>query len=84
MRRRVKNSASRGICPFVRMAPAFIEWVDVMDHDEAIKRENTDLMASLIPGAGELILPEVSHFAFLQDPAMFNQTLLRFLSPTSH
>jgi pimeloyl-ACP methyl ester carboxylesterase len=57
-------------------------WIVDADHDEAIKRENTDLMASLIPGAGELILPEVSHFAFLQDPAMFNQTLLRFLSPT--
>jgi len=58
-------------------------WIVDADHDEAIKRENTDLMASLIPGAGELILPQVSHFAFLQDPVMFNQTLLRFLSPTS-
>jgi pimeloyl-ACP methyl ester carboxylesterase len=56
-------------------------WIVDADHDEAIKRENTDLMASLIPGAGELILPEVSHFAFLQDPVMFNQTLLEFLSP---
>jgi hypothetical protein len=25
------------------------------DHKAAIRRENTDLMASLIPGAGELI-----------------------------
>jgi len=58
-------------------------WIVDADHDEAIKRENTDLMASLIPGAGELILPEVSHFAFLQDPVMFNQTLLEFLSPAS-
>ena len=58
-------------------------WIVDADHDEAIKRENTDLMASLIPGAGELILPEVSHFAFLQDPAMFNTTLLQFLSPAS-
>ena len=61
-------------------------WIVDGDHDEAIKRENTDLMASLIPGAGELILPEVSHFAFLQDPTMFNQSLLHFLSqaPPSH
>ena len=59
-------------------------WIVDADHDEAIKRENTDLLASLIPGAGEMILPEVSHFAFLQDPVMFNQSLLRFLSPTSH
>jgi pimeloyl-ACP methyl ester carboxylesterase len=58
-------------------------WIVDADHDEAIKRENTDLMASLIPGAGELILPAVSHFAFLQDPAMFNHTLLQFLSPSA-
>jgi pimeloyl-ACP methyl ester carboxylesterase len=58
-------------------------WIVDGDHDEAIKRENTDLMASLIPGAGELILPEVSHFAFLQDPKMFNQSLLHFLSEGS-
>jgi pimeloyl-ACP methyl ester carboxylesterase len=55
-------------------------WIVDADHDEAIKRENTDYMAAQIPGAGELILPAVSHFAFLQDPAMFNQTLLRFLA----
>jgi hypothetical protein len=28
-------------------------------------------MARLIPGAGELILPNVSHFALLQDPTQF-------------
>jgi pimeloyl-ACP methyl ester carboxylesterase len=57
-------------------------WIVDADHDEAIKRENTDHMASLIPGAGELILPEVSHFAFLQDPLMFNEALLHFLAQT--
>ena len=55
-------------------------WIVDADHDEAIKRENTDHMASLIPGAGELILPAVSHFAFLQDPTLFNEALLNFLS----
>jgi pimeloyl-ACP methyl ester carboxylesterase len=55
-------------------------WIVDADHDEAIKRENTDYMASLIPGAGELILPAVSHFAFLQDPALFNEALMQFLS----
>jgi pimeloyl-ACP methyl ester carboxylesterase len=55
-------------------------WIADGDHDEAIKREDTDHIASAIPGAGELILPEVSHFAFLQDPTMFNETLLHFLS----
>ncbi|NWB27684.1 alpha/beta fold hydrolase [Pseudomonas gingeri] len=49
------------------------------DHDEAIKRENTEYMAATIPGAGLLILPNASHFAFLQDPAFFNAALLHFL-----
>src|SRR5271166_1746398 len=55
-------------------------WIVDGDHDEAIKRENTDHMAAVIPGAGELILPEVSHFAFIQDPAMFNSAVLHFLA----
>ena len=55
-------------------------WIVDGDHDEAIKREDTDHMAALIPGTGELILPEVSHFAFLQNPEMFNDMLIRFLS----
>jgi pimeloyl-ACP methyl ester carboxylesterase len=55
-------------------------WIVDGDHDEAIRRENTDHMAALIPGSGELILPGVSHFAFLQDPEMFNESLLHFLS----
>ncbi|KAF1012045.1 MAG: AB hydrolase superfamily protein YdjP [Pseudomonas fluorescens] len=49
------------------------------DHDEAIKREHTEYMAATIPGAGLLILPNTSHFAFLQDPALFNAALLDFL-----
>ena len=55
-------------------------WIVDGDRDEVIKRENTDHMAALSPGAGELILPQVSHFAVLQDPAQFNEALLRFLS----
>ena len=51
-------------------------WIVDGDRDEAIKREDTDHMAALIPGAGELILPAVSHFAFIQDPAFFNAALL--------
>lgn len=35
--------------------------------------------AATIPGAGLLILPNNSHFAFLQDPALFNAALLDFL-----
>ena len=54
-------------------------WIVDADHDEAIERANTDQMASVIPGAGELILPDASHFAFLQDPVQFNEMLLHFL-----
>jgi pimeloyl-ACP methyl ester carboxylesterase len=54
-------------------------WIVDADHDEAILRPNTDHMATLIPNARELILPGVSHFAFLQDPAMFNFAVEHFL-----
>jgi pimeloyl-ACP methyl ester carboxylesterase len=49
------------------------------DHDEAIKREHTDYIAATIPHAGLLILPNTSHFAFLQDPRQFNFAILHFL-----
>lgn len=49
------------------------------DHDEAIKREHTEYIAATIPGAGLLILPNASHFAFLQDPELFNYAILHFL-----
>lgn len=49
------------------------------DHDEAIKREHTEYIAATIPHAGLLILPNASHFAFLQDPELFNFALLHFL-----
>ena len=49
------------------------------DHDEAIKRDHTEYIARTIPGAGLLILPNVSHFAFLQDSGFFNFAILHFL-----
>ncbi|WP_080588527.1 alpha/beta fold hydrolase [Bradyrhizobium japonicum] len=54
-------------------------WIVDGDHDEAIKRENTEFMAANIPGAGLLIQPEVSHFSFLQDPEQFSDDVLHFL-----
>jgi pimeloyl-ACP methyl ester carboxylesterase len=54
-------------------------WIVDADHDEAIKRENTEFMAASIPGAGLLIQPEVSHFSFMQDPQQFNDDVLHFL-----
>jgi len=54
-------------------------WIVDADHDEAIKRENTLFMAANIPDAGLLLEPEVSHFAFLQDPGQFTADVLHFL-----
>lgn len=54
-------------------------WIVDGDRDEVIWRANTDFMAQHIPEARELILPGVSHFAFLQDPAMFGYAVRRFL-----
>jgi len=49
------------------------------DHDEAIKRPHTEMIAATIPGAGLLILPDTSHFSFLQDPGQFTWHVLHFL-----
>jgi pimeloyl-ACP methyl ester carboxylesterase len=54
-------------------------WIVDADHDEAIERSNTLFMADHIPGSGLLILPQVSHFAFLQDPQQFDAAVLHFL-----
>jgi pimeloyl-ACP methyl ester carboxylesterase len=54
-------------------------WIVGADHDEAIKRENTEYMAKMIPNSGLLLQPEVSHFSFLQDPQQFNNDVLHFL-----
>jgi pimeloyl-ACP methyl ester carboxylesterase len=54
-------------------------WIVDADHDEAIKRENTLFMADHIPDSGLFIEPDVSHFAFLQDPEQFNFGVLHFL-----
>jgi pimeloyl-ACP methyl ester carboxylesterase len=54
-------------------------WIVDADHDEAIKRDNTLFMADAIPNAGLLIQPDASHFAFLQDPGLFNAEILDFL-----
>jgi pimeloyl-ACP methyl ester carboxylesterase len=36
-------------------------------------------MSRTIPNAGLLILPNTSHFAFLQDPVLFNTAMLEFI-----
>jgi pimeloyl-ACP methyl ester carboxylesterase len=54
-------------------------WIADGDHDEAINHDQPRTMADWTPGAGLLIEPDVSHFAFLQDPAQFNRDLAHFL-----
>lgn len=49
------------------------------DHDEAIKREHTEYMASVIPGAKLIILPDASHFAMLQAPDEYSKAALDFI-----
>jgi pimeloyl-ACP methyl ester carboxylesterase len=51
----------------------------VGDHDEAIKRDHTDYMASAIPGAQLVILPNVSHFAMLQAPDEYTKAVTDFI-----
>src|SRR5579859_7222527 len=53
------------------------------EHDEAIKQSHDRYMASTIPGARLVILPNVSHFAMLQNPAEFNAAVLEFLRPAT-
>jgi pimeloyl-ACP methyl ester carboxylesterase len=36
-------------------------------------------MAAEIPGSGLLIMPNVSHFAMLQDPEIFSSLVMHFL-----
>ncbi len=50
------------------------------DHDEAIKRDHTEHMAEVIPGAQLVILKNASHFAMLQDPAGYTQAVREFLA----
>ena len=49
------------------------------EYDEAIKQSHDRYMAATIPGAKLEILPRVSHFAMLQNPAEFNTAVLEFL-----
>jgi pimeloyl-ACP methyl ester carboxylesterase len=49
------------------------------EHEEAINLDHTRMMAGAIPGARLVILPGVSHFAGVQNPAQFNAAVMRFL-----
>src|SRR5665213_692084 len=54
-------------------------WIVDSDHDDMIAHDQPRTMADWVPGAGLLIEPEVSHFAFIQNPDQFSADVLRFL-----
>lgn len=54
-------------------------WIVDADHDEAIEHDQPRTMADWIPNAGLLIEPDVSHFAFIQDPEQFTRDVAHFL-----
>ena len=79
-----------GLRPIWRTQPAFTKAqmgrvkaptaISDGEHDEIIKREHTAQMARDIPGAQLVILPQVSHFAMLQNPDQFNRAVIDFLA----
>ncbi len=49
-------------------------------YDEIIRPEHAQEIARAIPGARFVMLPDVSHFAMLQNPEQFNRALAEFLA----
>jgi pimeloyl-ACP methyl ester carboxylesterase len=49
------------------------------EHDEFIKPEHAEYLATTIPNAEYVFLHGVSHFAPLQRPHQFNEAVLKFL-----
>ena len=49
------------------------------EYDEFIKREHAEYLARTLPNAEYIFLPDVSHFAPLQRPELFNAAMLGFL-----
>ena len=49
------------------------------DHDVDVQRNQADAIAAWVPFAGQLILPQVSHYALLEDPTFFNFAVGYFL-----
>ncbi|WP_315834651.1 alpha/beta hydrolase [Bradyrhizobium prioriisuperbiae] len=59
----------------IRVPVAIVQSED----DEFIKLEHAQYLARSIPGADLILLQDVSHFAPLQRPALFNDVVLGFL-----
>jgi pimeloyl-ACP methyl ester carboxylesterase len=49
------------------------------EHDEVIRPEHVKYIAATIPHARLVVIPDVSHFAMLQNPKAFGDVVLEFL-----
>jgi pimeloyl-ACP methyl ester carboxylesterase len=79
MQLREPNYAQRDLAEIKGPAIAIVDGA----HEEFILRQHTEYMARTIPGAKLIILPDVSHFAPIQDPAGFNAAMIGFLDGPS-
>lgn len=50
------------------------------EYDQFIKREHSEQMAQLIPGAKLVIIPKVSHGGPVQDPDLFHEAVMHWLN----
>jgi pimeloyl-ACP methyl ester carboxylesterase len=75
MQRTQPNSSAQELAE-IRLPVAIVQ----SEHDEFIKREHAEYLARSIPGAQLVVLSEVSHFAPLQRPKQFNQSMIAFLN----
>lgn len=50
------------------------------EYDQFIKRQHSEQMAQLIPGAKLVIIPKVSHGGPLQDPGLFHGSVMHWLN----
>ena len=64
----------------MRSSAAHPLWIVDADHEEAISRSDTLFMADSNTQFGLVLLPRVSHFAFLQDPNTFTNQVMNWLS----
>jgi pimeloyl-ACP methyl ester carboxylesterase len=55
-------------------------WITDGDHEESIRRSDTDFMAEQIPNASEIIFPDSGHYALWSQYRLFNDAVLQFLS----
>ena len=74
MQRTLPNASAQELAE-IRVPVAIVH----SEHDEFIKREHAEYLARSIPGAELIVLPGVSHFAPLQRPKQFNDSMVAFL-----